>query len=243
MFFRPPTPSCSYVCVLCFNNVASGFIAQKWLARGLPIHDPALADARAGIFVTANAIMLTTYLVAACLAPFLGAIIDRVGMRAALTAGAAALIVGVHATLAFTDIYPVGPLIVLGICYSVYASALWPSVALITQPRYHAMAYGVVTAVQNLGQAAVPLGAARARARARAVHGGRRGLNAARARALPIARRRRPAHALVDVRDIRRVRRRLHARRDAPDRVRPCGRARERRTQRRRRARRRQCAQ
>ena len=46
----------------------------------------------------------------------------------------------------------------LGVCYSVYASALWPSIALVTAPAYHATAYGVVTAVQNLGLAVVPLG-------------------------------------------------------------------------------------
>ena len=102
--------------------------------------------------------MLTTYLVAGCLAPFMGAGIDRVGLRGVLNLVSATLIVAVHLTLAFTDVYPVAPLVVLGICYSIYASALWPSIALVTEPAYHATAYGVVTAVQNLGLAAVPLG-------------------------------------------------------------------------------------
>ena len=53
---------------------------------------------------------------------------------------------------------PEGPLVLLGLCYSIYASALWPSVALVTEKRHHGTAYGIVTAVQNLGLAAIPLG-------------------------------------------------------------------------------------
>jgi hypothetical protein len=60
-------------------------------------------------------------------------------------------------------VYPVFPLVLLGISYSVYASALWPSVALLIEPSYHATAYGVVTAVQNLGLAAIPIGELRSR--------------------------------------------------------------------------------
>jgi hypothetical protein len=55
-------------------------------------------------------------------------------------------------------IRPEGPLVLLGLCYSIYASALWPSVALVTEKRQHGTAYGIVTAVQNLGLAAIPLG-------------------------------------------------------------------------------------
>ena len=99
------------------------------------------------------------YLVAGCLAPFMGAAIDRVGLRAVLNLGSATLIVLVHFALAFTTtIPPVVPLLFLGICYSIYASALWPSIALVTEVRYHATAYGVVTAIQNLGLAVVPIG-------------------------------------------------------------------------------------
>ena len=53
---------------------------------------------------------------------------------------------------------PEGPLVLLGLCYSIYASALWPSVALVTEKQHHGTAYGVVTAIQNLGLAAIPLG-------------------------------------------------------------------------------------
>ena len=62
--------------------------------------------------------------------------------------------------LAFTSFYPAAPLVLLGFSYSLYAAALWPCIALVTQQRDHATAYGLVTAVQNLGQAIAPLGIA-----------------------------------------------------------------------------------
>ena len=144
-----------YIAVLPFNSIASGFIAQKWLAT-VPLSQ--LSDAqKSPIFVQANSIMLTTYLMAGFLAPIMGAVIDRVGYRAALTAFASAAIIGVHALLAFTYLEPVVPLVLLGIAYSIYAAALWPSVALVVEPKYAATAYGVVTAVQNLGLAVAPM--------------------------------------------------------------------------------------
>lgn len=50
-----------------------------------------------------------------------------------------------------------GPLLLLGFSYAIYASALWPSVALVIEPEYHATAYGIVTSVQNLGLAVAPM--------------------------------------------------------------------------------------
>lgn len=147
---------CTYACVLSFNNFASAFVAQKWFAGNIPISQVP-QDQRASLNQKSVNVMLITYLVAGFLAPVMGGVIDRVGYRALLNCASAAAIVGVHCMLAFSMVYPAVPLVMLGVTYSVYASALWPSVALVTEPAYHATAYGVVTAVQNLGLAAVPL--------------------------------------------------------------------------------------
>lgn len=144
-----------YIAVLPFNSIASGFIAQKWLVS-VPLSQ-APASTTSSIFITANSIMLTTYLVAGFLAPVMGAIIDRVGYRAGLNLVASGLIISVHALLAFTMVYPVAPLLLLGVGYSIYAAALWPSIALVIEPQYHGTAYGVATAIQNLGLAAAPM--------------------------------------------------------------------------------------
>ncbi len=47
---------CTYACVLCFNNFASGFIMQKWLANGRPISDVS-QDERGSMSVVANSIV------------------------------------------------------------------------------------------------------------------------------------------------------------------------------------------
>lgn len=144
-----------YCTVLPFNNVASGFIASKWL---LPeAGNPPPGPKQDAVFAHANQIMLATYLTAGLLSPFVGGLIDRIGQRAVLNVFASACIVGVHAALGFTYWDPLFPLIVLGLCYSIYASALWPSIALVIPEAEQGTAYGVVTAVQNAGLALAPL--------------------------------------------------------------------------------------
>lgn len=152
-----------YCTVLPFNNIASRFIAKKWLepeyvekhdidsSGDIPDH------AQNKIFRKANTIMMSTYLVAGLLSPFMGALIDKIGFRALLNLVAAVLIVGVHLTLGLTHWNPIFPLVVLGVCYSIYASALWPSIALVIEPELQGTAYGVVTAVQNAGLAISPI--------------------------------------------------------------------------------------
>ena len=147
-----------YIDVLAFNNNASTFITQKFLAsRPLWL---VCDDEKSGYFLTANTIQSIVYACGAFFTPAVGSLTDIFGLRAALNVLAAAAITGVHAMLAFTAWYPAAPLVLLGLSYSLYAAALWPSIALVTQQRDHATAYGLVTAVQNLGQAVAPLGIA-----------------------------------------------------------------------------------
>jgi MFS family permease len=147
-----------YIDVLAFNNNASIFITQKFLAsRPLWL---VCDDEKSSFFLTANTIQSTVYACGAFFTPAIGSLTDMFGLRAALNVLAAAAITGVHAMLAFTSLYPAAPLVLLGLSYSLYAAALWPSIALVTQQRDHATAYGLVTAVQNLGQALAPLGIA-----------------------------------------------------------------------------------
>jgi MFS family permease len=143
-----------YIDVLVYNNNSSNFILQR--LSNVPIWQ-LTTDQQNSMLLQANSIMSITYLIAGFLTPVIGAGIDVFGYRAVLNLFAATLITGVHLTFSLTSIYPVYPLVVLGICYSIYASALWPSIALVVEEKYCATAYGVVTAVQNLGLAVGPL--------------------------------------------------------------------------------------
>lgn len=146
---------CVYIDILTFNNNCASFVAQKYLA-GQPLSQVP-ADKANALFAQANSIMAITYLVAGLLTPIFGAAIDWLGFRAVLVLGSAIAITGVHLILALTTITPTIPLVLLGLCYSIYASALWPSIAVVIEPKYQATAYGVVTAVQNFGLAVSPL--------------------------------------------------------------------------------------
>ncbi len=50
----------------------------------------------------------------------------------------------------------VAPIVHLGITYSIYVAALWPMVPLVVKPQVVGSAYGLCTAVQNIGLAIAP---------------------------------------------------------------------------------------
>merc|ERR1719410_555010 len=57
----------------------------------------------------------------------------------------------------FDEINPLIPLGFLGVAYSIYASAIWPAVALVVKESKLGTAYGFITAVQNGGLALIPV--------------------------------------------------------------------------------------
>jgi len=52
--------------------------------------------------------------------------------------------------------YEVAPLIMCGIGYSIYASVIWGSIPYTVEPRTVGTAYGICTAIQNIGLAYAP---------------------------------------------------------------------------------------
>jgi len=90
---------CTYACILCFNNIAASFFAQKWLAKDpdsnqyVPLNTlKKYPDTFNDISTQANNLLLITYTVAAFLAPIFGGFIDWLGYRAVLTAFSSGLI-------------------------------------------------------------------------------------------------------------------------------------------------------
>ncbi|KAL7546194.1 hypothetical protein ACHAWF_009534 [Thalassiosira exigua] len=101
--------------------------------------------------------MSIPYLISALSSPPLGHLVDRIGRRAQIALASAALLFGVHLTLALASSSPVGPLVGQGIAYSLYAAVLWPSVPLTVPKRFTGTAFGVITSIQNIGLALFPL--------------------------------------------------------------------------------------
>jgi hypothetical protein len=90
--------------------------------------------------------MSIPYMISATISPFLGLLVDRVGLRAFLIAVAPLVLVVAHLLLAWTTVSPYTPMIMLGVAYSVFAAVLWPAVPLVVEEHHVGTAYGVITA-------------------------------------------------------------------------------------------------
>ena len=107
----------------------------------------------------------------AILVPFCGVIVDLYGCRASFLLLCSLIIMGVHLTLGLTMLNPVIPLIFLGISYSIYGVAIWPSIATIaeheeaklnaehgeTQPKLLGTAFGISTSALNTALTIFPI--------------------------------------------------------------------------------------
>ncbi len=62
-----------------------------------------------------------------------------------------------HISMAYTNINPWIPMVVLGLSFSLVPAALWPALPLIVKEKQLGVAYGVIAMVQNVGLFAFPL--------------------------------------------------------------------------------------
>ena len=100
---------------------------------------------------------------AACLTPFLGYFLDRVGKGASMLVWGAILMIACHLTFAL--VLPAFPatwlaftaIVVLGVSFSLVPAALWPSVPKIMDARYLGSAYSLIFWVQNIGLSLFPI--------------------------------------------------------------------------------------
>lgn len=112
-----------------------------------------LTDAQA----KASVIMSIPYIISAALSPPLGFAVDLFGFRAVIATLAPGVLVIVHSFLGLTSVDPVGPLVGQGLAYTGFVSVLWPAVPLVVEERLTGLAFGVVTSMQNLACAVIPL--------------------------------------------------------------------------------------
>jgi MFS family permease len=150
-----------YSAIFPFTALATDFFHEKW---GMPLASAAGHGFISGVFYNfthmfSTAQGTTSIIIAASmvLAPFAGNLVDRIGRRATLMVLGSLLIVPAHLLLGFTDIWPVFPMIVLGAAFVLVPACIWPSVPLIVDENRVGTAFGLMTALQNVGLAAFPL--------------------------------------------------------------------------------------
>jgi predicted MFS family arabinose efflux permease len=83
--------------------------------------------------------------------PFFGWIADFKGKSASMMIYSSILLIIAHLTLTFTNIYPLVPMALLGISFSLIPAAMWPAVAKIIDQNKLGTAYGIMFSVQNFG--------------------------------------------------------------------------------------------
>ncbi|KAF9973677.1 hypothetical protein BGZ73_003044 [Actinomortierella ambigua] len=131
-----------YGTVVPFNNIASDFLQSKWYP----------GNAR-----KATAVMGIPDTIGSVLVPIFGLLVDRHGGRATILIVSAAVMVAVHSTLGFTMLNPIFAFVLLGVAYSMYGVALWPSIACVIKNEFHlGMGYGISASFLNISLTFVP---------------------------------------------------------------------------------------
>lgn len=163
-------PSYWYVVLLCvtfysaifpFTALSTDFFVDKWgIAR--------VAETTGGFFYqifnnflhmfsTAGGISSIIIFASMVLAPFAGRFVDKFGRRATLMIFGSLLMIPSHFLMGVTKIYPVYPMITLGAAFVLVPAAMWPSVPLIVRKERVGTAFGLMTAIQNIGLGLFPL--------------------------------------------------------------------------------------
>jgi len=163
------SPSFWYVTLLCvtfysaifpFTDLSTDFFHDKW---GLPeASGSGLTFFRAvfynvtHMFSTAQGTTSIIITASMLLAPFAGRLVDRVGRRATFMIVGSLLMIPAHLAMGWTSIAPAIPMIVLGAAFVLVPAAMWPSIPLVVEKERVGTAFGLMTAVQNVGLLAFP---------------------------------------------------------------------------------------
>ena len=150
-----------YAAVFAFQSLSTDFFATKWgIALTAPAPGGFLAQVFNNflhIFSTAGGISSIIIFASMILAPFAGRLVDRVGKRATFMIAGSLLMIPCHLAMGLTMIYPVYPMILLGFAFVLVPAAMWPSVPLIVRSERVGTAFGLMTAIQNIGLGLFPL--------------------------------------------------------------------------------------
>jgi len=149
-----------YAAIFPFQALSTDFFADKWgIRRTVESGGSFLAQVFNNLihmFSTAGGITSIIIFASMILAPFAGRLVDRIGRRATFMIAGSILLVVSHLAMGLTRIYPAYPMALLGFAFVLVPAALWPSVPLIVRAERVGTAFGLMTAIQNIGMALFP---------------------------------------------------------------------------------------
>lgn len=150
-----------YSAIFPFTALATDMFHDKW---GLPLTSQATGGFLAQVFdnflhMFSTSPGVTSIIIFASMvfAPFAGNLVDRIGKRATMMIVGSLMMIPAHLIMGITHWNPLPSMIVLGAAFVLVPAAMWPSVPLVVEEKRVGTAFGLMTAVQNLGLGLFPL--------------------------------------------------------------------------------------
>ncbi|MGD0293232.1 MAG: MFS transporter [Terracidiphilus sp.] len=149
-----------YSAIFPFTALATDMFHDKW---GIPLVSSGTGGFLAQIFdnfihmfSTAPGITSIVVFASMVFAPFAGDLVDRIGKRATLMVVGSLMLIPAHLIMGITHWNPIPSMVVLGAAFVLVPAAMWPSVPLVVEEKRVGTAFGLMTAIQNLGLGLFP---------------------------------------------------------------------------------------
>jgi len=150
-----------YSAIFPFTALSTDFFVDKWgIARAAESTGGFLAQVFNNfihMFSTAGGISSIIIFASMVFAPFAGSLVDRIGRRATLMIFGSLILIPCHLLMGLTKIYPAYPMVFLGVAFVLVPAAMWPSVPMVVREERTGTAFGLMTAIQNIGLGLFPL--------------------------------------------------------------------------------------
>ena len=149
-----------YSAIFPFTALATDMFHDKW---GIPLVSAStggflsqLFDNFIHMFSTAPGITSIVIFASMVFAPFAGDLIARIGKRATLMVVGSLILIPAHLIMGITHWNPIPSMVALGAAFVLVPAAMWPSVPLVVEEKRVGTAFGLMTAIQNLGLGLFP---------------------------------------------------------------------------------------
>ena len=149
-----------YSAIFTFTALATDMFHDKW---GIPLVSAStggflsqIFDNFIHMFSTAPGITSIVIFASMVFAPFAGDLIDRIGKRATLMVVGSLILIPAHLIMGITHWNPIPSMVALGAAFVLVPAAMWPSVPLVVEEKRVGTAFGLMTAIQNLGLGLFP---------------------------------------------------------------------------------------
>jgi MFS family permease len=149
-----------YSAIFPFTALATDMFHDKW---GLPLVSTSSGSFLSQVFFNFTHMFntapgITSIVIAASMifAPFAGDLVDRIGRRASLMVLGSLILIPAHLLMGITHWSPIPMMIMLGAAFVLVPAAMWPSVPLVVDEKRVGTAFGLMTAIQNMGLGLFP---------------------------------------------------------------------------------------